>query len=409
MRETGPFPRPHVARSAATEGDPTRRSTTVSRASQPRRSASGPEVRARPGAPRHAWWTARDHVPAARAVGVMTTAASLYTILNGIVSPETMGTRPGGWVVTGTFAVVVVCCGLFLAVTPRRAPGWAPAALAGLAGLMVLVLDLWTDDASFGGQIYLGWPALFAAFHLRRLAAWLLTAQAVAADVVLMGVEEGSVGILRDSPAHLVTFCLITALLTTAGERQERLTATLRAQAAEDALTGLTSRRAYDSALAAHVQAGTVDGLLLVDVDFFKAVNDTHGHPTGDAVLRIVAGELRAVCRAEDVVARLGGDEFAVVLVRSGQDSEQEEAGAERDLRAVAERFHRAVAASNVPGDPSHRLSVSAGFARAGAGEGAEDLVARADAALYAAKRAGRDRVVDAPPVGAGSGRGSGR
>ena len=408
MRETGPSDRPRVARSAATEEDPTRRSTTVSRASQQRRTASDPKVRARPGAPRHAWWTARDHVPAARAVGVMTTAASLYTILNGIVSPETMGTRPGGWVVTGTFAVVVVCCGLFLAVAPRRAPGWAPAALAGLAGLMVLVLDLWTDDASFGGQIYLGWPAMFAAFHLRPLAAWLLTAQAVAADVVLMGVEEGTVGIFRDSPAHLVTFCLITALLTTAGERQERLTATLRAQAAEDALTGLTSRRAYDSALAAHVQAGTVDGLLLVDVDSFKAVNDTHGHPTGDAVLRIVAGELRAVCRAEDVVARLGGDEFAVVLVRSGPDSGPD-AGAERDLRAVADRFHRAVAASSVPGDRSHRLSISAGIARAEVGESAEDLVARADAALYTAKRAGRDRVVDAPPVGAVNGGWSGR
>ena len=353
----------------------------------------------RPGPRRRPWWAAREHVAAARAIGLMAAAGSGWAVLNGILSPETMGDRAGGWLAILAAASFVALCGTLLALLPRRSPSWAPAALAGMAGATVLLLDLWTDDSSFGAQIYLGWPAMFAAFHLRRLAAWLLTAQAVLADVVLMGVEQGSVGVVRDSTAHLVTFCLITALLTSAGERQERLTASLRAQAAEDALTGLTSRRAHDSALAQHVAAGTLDGLLLVDIDHFKAVNDTHGHPTGDAVLRIVAAELRMVCRSGDVVARLGGDEFAVLLVREGPA----DGSAERDLRAVADRFHDAVAASSVPGDPAHRLSVSVGVARTLAGESAEALVARADAALYAAKRAGRDRVVDAPPVGVGS------
>jgi len=320
----------------------------------------------------------------------MTTAGSLYAILNGVVSPETMGTRPGGWVVTVAFAALVALCGLTMVAIPRRAPGWAPAALAALSGAMVLVLDLWTDDSSFGAQIYLGWPALFAAFYLRPLGAWLLTLQAVAAQVVLLAMEEGVVGILRDTPAHLATFGLVTALLTTAGDRQERLTKRLRREAAQDALTGLSSRRAFDRSLAQHVAAGTTEGLLLVDVDHFKEVNDEFGHPAGDGVLCAVAAELQAVCREGDVVARLGGDEFAVVLVADPPGDPLER----RDLRAVADRFHAAVARSTPPGVPP--VSVSVGVARAGAHETTRTLVDRADAALYEAKRAGRDQVAEA-------------
>lgn len=334
------------------------------------------------------WWAARDHVVASRAIGLMTTAASCYAVVNGLVSPETMGTRTGGWVVTVAFATVMVVLSGLLTVRPRRAPGWAPAALAGLAGLMVLVLDLWTDDSSFGAQVYLGWPALFAAFYLRPWAAWLLTAQAVVADVVLLAVLEGLVGVLRDAPAHLATFALVTALLTTSGQRQERLTTRLRSEAAQDSLTGLLTRRAFDRAFDQHLAAGTAEGLLLVDVDRFKSVNDTHGHPAGDAVLCVVATELLAACRAGDVVGRLGGDEFAVVLVGDRVT--------ERDLRAVADRFHAAVGRCSVPGAAAHRLSVSVGVARAAPGETAHALVAAADAALYEAKRSGRDRVAEA-------------
>ncbi len=146
------------------------------------------------------WWAARDHVAASRAVGTMTAIGCLYALGNGVVSPETMGTRPGGWLVTGISAALVGLLAVAMALRPRRAPAVGPAALAALAGGVVLLLCLWTDDASFGAQIYLGWPALFAAFHLRPRAAWLLTAQAVLADAVLLGVLEGPVGVLRTPP-----------------------------------------------------------------------------------------------------------------------------------------------------------------------------------------------------------------
>ncbi|MEZ0163933.1 diguanylate cyclase [Kineococcus sp. LSe6-4] len=344
------------------------------------------------------WWAARDHVAATRAIGAMTAAGCLYALVNGLVSPETMGTRPGGWLLMGVSATLVGLLALAMALRPRRAPTGAPAALGAFAGGVVLVLCLWTDDASFGAQMYLGWPALFAAFHLRSPVAWLLTAQAVLADVVLLAVLEGAAGVLRDSPAHLVTFGLVTVMLTRAGERQERLLARLRSEAAEDALTGLLSRRAFDAALATRVADGTAQGLLLVDLDRFKAVNDTHGHPVGDAVLRAVAAELRTACRAGDVVGRLGGDEFAVVLVGDGHGADGHGADEDGDgeLGEVADRIRAAVAACTVPGRDGHRLSVSVGGAGVRAGEGVAALVDRADAALYAAKRGGRDRVVHA-------------
>ncbi len=293
----------------------------------------------------------------------------------------------------GISAALVGLLAVAMALRPRRAPAVGPAALAALAGGVVLLLCLWTDDASFGAQIYLGWPALFAAFHLRPRAAWLLTAQAVLADAVLLGVLEGPVGVLRDTPAHLATFGLVTLLLTRSGESQERLLARLRSEAAEDALTGLVTRRAFDAALAARVADGTAQGLLLVDLDRFKSVNDSYGHPVGDAVLCTVAAELRAACRAGDVVGRLGGDEFAVVLV--SPDVRAGAAGA-GDLADVAHRVRAAVARCTVPGRSEHRLSVSVGGARVVAEESVAALVDRADAALYEAKRAGRDRVVQA-------------
>ncbi|PRY17373.1 GGDEF domain-containing protein [Kineococcus rhizosphaerae] len=329
---------------------------------------------------------------AARVIGLMTTIGSAYAVVNGLLSPQTVGTRPGGWAAILGAVVVVACGGLVLLLRAHRAPAIAPVVLGLVCGATMLLLCLWTRDASFGAQICLGWPALFAAFHLRPRGAWLLTLQAVVGDAVLLGVEEGLAGVLRDTPAHLATFGLVTALLTTAGERQERLTARLRAEAEQDALTGLLARGAFDRALAGHLADGTAAGLLLVDVDRFKEVNDTHGHPVGDAVLRAVAAELRAACREQDVVARVGGDEFAVVLVADpGADG-----GTDRDLRGVADRFHAAVRRSHVPAEPARPLSVSVGLARAGAHEPARGLVERADAALYEAKRGGRDRVAEA-------------
>ena len=162
------------------------------------------------------------------------------------------------------------------------------------------------------------------------------------------------------------------------------------ARASTDALTGLPNRRYFDEfvgLLARRRRAGDAVGILMVDIDKFKALNDRHGHATGDAVLRRVAGAIVSAVRADDVPARFGGEEFVVLLRDPGPGVAVE----------VGERIRAAVGALDlrrlgVPG-----ISVSIGVAVANRkDEPIETLIDIADQALYRAKRAGRDRVVAA-------------
>lgn len=163
--------------------------------------------------------------------------------------------------------------------------------------------------------------------------------------------------------------------------------AELLALSLTDPLTGVRNRRAlYDSAaheIARAARSSEPVTLLMVDVDHFKKVNDQHGHPVGDQVLREVAAAIVATARGSDVVARFGGEEFAVLLVQT------------EDARLTAERLRAAIAAVEVraPQGPV-RVTASIGVASAtGAGIDFEALIRRADDALYRAKREGRNRV----------------
>lgn len=154
----------------------------------------------------------------------------------------------------------------------------------------------------------------------------------------------------------------------------------LARQASEDALTGLPNRREVDRLLALRPLATT---LALIDVDHFKRVNDTFSHAVGDAVLRQLALIMRTSCRPRDVAARLGGEEF-VVLYDVNADAES---AAER-LRRSVEAFDWGLVA------PGLRVTVSIGLAGAAEVSDGPDLLALADRRLYAAKGAGRNRVV---------------
>ncbi len=158
-----------------------------------------------------------------------------------------------------------------------------------------------------------------------------------------------------------------------------------KARAASDALTGLPNRAYFDelaTLLGKGRRADDVLGVLMLDIDRFKALNDRYGHPTGDDVLRGVGRALRTCVRSEDVPARYGGEEFVVVL-RHATDEQAVE---------VAERIRTAI--HQLDGASlglHHPVTVSVGVA-VGRSSPAE-LVERADAALYRAKRRGRDRV----------------
>ena len=158
-----------------------------------------------------------------------------------------------------------------------------------------------------------------------------------------------------------------------------------------DVLTRLPNRRYFDEALAIESprrRANDSIGILMIDIDHFKIVNDRFGHTTGDQVLRGVAGAITGAVRDEDTPARYGGEEFAVLLRRT--DEEQAVEVAERIRRSVV-RLHPASLGITEP------VTVSIGVAVAGPGGlPIGRLVERADGALYRAKRQGRDRVVSA-------------
>ena len=152
-----------------------------------------------------------------------------------------------------------------------------------------------------------------------------------------------------------------------------------------DPVTGAASRRHLDRALgeACSWLTGSVF-LLLVDLDHFKSLNDDFGHPAGDECLRAVVGVMRAQLRDTDLVARFGGEEFAIVLRNSS----------ETEAVAAAERIRLAVARHSVAiAGVSLTMTISVGVAAVVPGGDVTGLLARADTALYAAKRGGRNQV----------------
>jgi len=175
------------------------------------------------------------------------------------------------------------------------------------------------------------------------------------------------------------------------GELLERLREQAEAygrQAREDALTGLPNRRHFDEALARDFALARRGGhplsLALLDIDHFKRINDTCSHAVGDAVLKELARRLARECRASDLLARLGGEEVALLL----PDTSLEEA------QAVCERLHaRCSGLGGWAGAEGLRVTFSLGVSTCRADDTPEDLLRRADAALYRAKREGRDRV----------------
>ncbi len=161
----------------------------------------------------------------------------------------------------------------------------------------------------------------------------------------------------------------------------------LRLLATRDALTGLRNRRAFDALLAEEVnrarRLGHPLALVVLDLDHFKLINDTHGHPAGDLVLAAAARVLESEVRTIDRVARIGGEEFAVLLMETDA----------KDALSVAERLVAAVREqpASVKDGGTHAVTISAGVAALGVDHTEATLMAAADKALYAAKNNGRN------------------
>lgn len=207
---------------------------------------------------------------------------------------------------------------------------------------------------------------------------------------------------MADQPASLSTDTLLltigrmTYANTDLQQRLSRIEKQIAAQAAElrsygsevrtDSLTGLANRRAFDDEVqrrfAEWQRRRTPFTLLILDVDHFKQVNDSNGHPAGDAVLRHIGNVIANNSRQMDFRCRYGGDEFVVILPDT----------AAQEARIAAERIRKAIETTVIPfeGD-SLSVTCSIGVARIGVGDDVMKLVRRADEALYKAKEAGRN------------------
>ena len=164
-----------------------------------------------------------------------------------------------------------------------------------------------------------------------------------------------------------------------------------RQEALTDSLTGIGNRKAFDLSLRREATDATENGqplsLIICDIDKFKAFNDTYGHRIGDEVLKVTARVLKDSVKGRDVPARYGGEEFAVILPATSLDE-----GA-----IVADHIRKTLASraltNKKSGESYGRITLSLGVSQLRLGEPLEDLIKRADEALYRAKRDGRNRV----------------
>ena len=216
--------------------------------------------------------------------------------------------------------------------------------------------------------------------------------------VVPLSAEGGCIGALvaehRARSGSRVERRLVAALEGFASQtalalRNAWLLESTRDLAATDGLTGIANRRSFERALEQEIARATRSqlplGLLMVDIDHFKALNDAHGHQVGDEVLREVARVIADCCRQFDTACRYGGEEFAVLLPGCDADSAARTARRLRVAIAQLEGAAPVTASLGVASWPVHAAD-------------AASLVQRADDALYASKRAGRNRVTVAQP-----------
>jgi diguanylate cyclase (GGDEF)-like protein len=282
-------------------------------------------------------------------------------------------------------ALVFVGFSFAMVKIPERLPAvtWPVLTIGSVA--VIVLLALGSYDGSAASQIALCLPVLLAAYHFRASAAGCVLVVAIAGECVvcfdLLSFDEA----LEDVLGVGVLLIAVTFMLVGARNRIDAAFHQLRQQAEHDPLTGLANRRVFDLDIVDAIETDReATMLLLIDVDDFKAVNDSAGHAAGDALLQDLADCLRLVCRPGDRIYRLGGDELAVLL----RDCPLEVA------MTRAESVRRAVHDMTCGAGHLQRSTVSIGLAGAPFhGQNARDLIHAADLALYEAKHAGRNRV----------------
>lgn len=240
-----------------------------------------------------------------------------------------------------------------------------PDARLGVLYIIPVLLVTWTDGLIWG--IVFGVASIF----MREAVAW---DQMPAATALAWRIGNAA--------AYVVVVAIAMAGLEKLRRSQEQLARLVT----QDVLTNVLNARAFAERLGQELERNRRYprplALLYMDLDNFKIINDTHGHQTGDAVLRLVADAMRTSVRTADVVGRLGGDEFAVLMPET--DAQLADAAAKRLVASLRNVFK---------GTPNVTASIGV-VACTATDASTDDLLRRADQAMYDAKKAGKDRVV---------------
>ena len=332
----------------------------------------------------------RDLPAARRIVSVLCAVGVTVTLVFLPITPDNE-LHPNPFLMVGGVVALLSLVGLAIAArffSEASRTAWAVTPFLAITALVLV--DLATSDASMSAQIFFLFPTLYAASMLPRYGAATVTGAAILGEVVVVFSNLPSNVAAVDAGYMAVALIATAGLLVRSAERQGLLMNEFAHRARIDPLTGLVTRRAFEeaafSALAVQPnEAGTA--VVLLDVDWFKSVNDEYGHPGGDEVLVQLAEVLVGTAREGDVVCRLGGDELAVLLPGCSLDVAHRRA--EDMITSVAAHGFALSLGSVI------KVSVSAGLAHSPTH--AHDLYSlyrAADAALYEAKRAGRNRVV---------------
>ncbi|OLC05852.1 MAG: hypothetical protein AUH42_06610 [Gemmatimonadetes bacterium 13_1_40CM_70_11] len=259
--------------------------------------------------------------------------------------------------------------------------------LVGAVALIGVVywINTWTEPEFRLGILYLI-PVLLVAWH-DGLVWGIVFALGTTLLRYLTGIDQMPAGTPPVARAvNEGAYLAVVGLAITGLSQLRRTQAQLEDIATRDSLTSVLNARAFTGELAQELgrnrRYGRPLALIYLDLDDFKRVNDAHGHATGDAVLRLVADAMRSAVRQSDLVGRLGGDEFAVLMPET--DGTVAHAAATRLVTGIRTVFR---------GTPSVTASIGV-VSCAGTEAGSEELLRKADQAMYEAKRAGKDRVV---------------
>src|SRR5262245_50704047 len=270
--------------------------------------------------------------------------------LLGVVETLTPG-GPAFSIIPSLLAIALVP---LIVVAPRWLPRSAFAALGPIGTVMLASAISDTRGLGDNAVMYV-WPVLWTAHFFGR--------RATAVSVVAVGVAH--IGALTAMPVEqayfdrwlevMVSVTIVAVVVRVLTERSDDLVTRLLSESRHDELTGALNRRGLHEQLQLEVQRPRRSheplALIALDVDHFKAINDRHGHGTGDRVLSRVADTIRAHTREIDLVGRLGGDEFVIALVATDADG----------ARALTERLHEVLEDGDLP-----RISLSAGIVEAG-------------------------------------------